>query len=149
MLTMRRVFISSDHAGVELRLLIKKYLENMGYHVEDFGCDPHNTSAVDYPDCVREVVLNVSMGNGIGVLICGTGIGMSIAANRNTKIRAALCSTVTLSRLAREHNDANILCLGARYLDPDRAKSILHTFISTEFSGGRHLERVKKLSIIP
>lgn len=142
MLVVKRVLISSDHAGVQLRLLLREYLESVGCSVEDCGCD--QGAVVDYPDYVPEVVRSVSE-TSFGVLICGTGIGMSIAANRYSHIRAALCFDPVFAQLAREHNDANVLCFGSRYIGYDAARSVLHTFVTTKFTGGRHLERVKKL----
>ncbi|MFV9839130.1 MAG: ribose 5-phosphate isomerase B [Aaplasma endosymbiont of Hyalomma asiaticum] len=146
MLVVKRVFISSDHAGVELRLSLKEYLEGIGCAVVDCGCD--DGVVVDYPDYVAMVAQGVSE-TSFGVLVCGTGIGMSIAANRYRHVRAALCHDKTYAQLAREHNNANVLCFGSRYIANDAAKSILHTFLTTKFSGGRHLERVKKLSFAP
>ncbi|MDB1135700.1 ribose 5-phosphate isomerase B [Candidatus Anaplasma sp. TIGMIC] len=143
MLVVKRVLISSDHAGVELRLALSAYLESIGCAVTDYGCDP-SCSAVDYPDYVHDVVQNVSP-TSFGVLVCGTGIGMSIAANRNRNIRAALCFSPLFARLAREHNDANVLCFGSRYIELDTAKEVLHTFVSTKFLEGRHMARVMKL----
>ncbi|ACZ49299.1 ribose 5-phosphate isomerase [Anaplasma centrale str. Israel] len=143
MLVVDRVFVSSDHAGVQLRLLLGAYLEGLGCSVADCGCDVSD-DAVDYPDYVPGVVDYVS-DTSFGVLICGTGIGMSIAANRSRWVRAALCHDSLFARLAREHNDANVLCFGSRYIDPDVAKSVLYTFLTTKFLGGRHSARVKKL----
>lgn len=142
-LVVKRVFLSSDHAGVELRLFLSAYLRDLGCEVFDCGCDPKEHS-VDYPDYVHDVVREVS-DTSFGVLICGTGIGMSIAANRNKNIRAALCSSTMLAKLSREHNDANVLCFGSRYIDPDTAQSVLYTFMTTAFLGGRHAVRVQKL----
>ncbi|MGN7678480.1 MAG: ribose 5-phosphate isomerase B [Anaplasma sp.] len=144
MLVVDKVFFASDHAGVELRLFLGSYLKDIGCGVEDFGCSADD-AAVDYPDYVLDVVTHVS-DRSFGVLICGTGIGMSIAANRNKRIRAALCHDALFARLAREHNDANVLCFGSRYIGPEVAKSVLYTFLTTKFSGGRHVKRVEKLS---
>ncbi|WP_196492746.1 ribose 5-phosphate isomerase B [Ehrlichia ruminantium] len=142
---MQKIFISSDHAGVELRLLIKLYLEDLNYVVEDYGCITSNVT-VDYPDYVQDVVQCViSDDSGVGILICGTGIGMSIVANRYKKIRAALCYSTEIAKFAREHNNANILCLGARYITYEEAKLIVHEFLNTKFSEGRHAQRVKKI----
>ena len=143
---MQKVFISSDHAGIELRLAIKLYLENLGYVVEDYGCLDSSIS-VDYPDYVQDVINQVVNALGFGILICGTGIGMSIVANRHKKIRAALCYNVEIARLAREHNDANILCLGARYVSCQEAQSVVYKFLNTRFSEGRHTQRVQKIDM--
>ncbi|WP_395877407.1 ribose 5-phosphate isomerase B [Ehrlichia muris] len=145
MLTMQKVFISSDHAGIELRLVIKLYLDGLGYIVEDYGC-VESSIAVDYPDYVQNVV-NCVINNtlGFGILICGTGIGMSIVANRHKKIRAALCYNVEVAKLAREHNNANILCLAARYINYEEAQSIVYKFLTTKFSEGRHVQRIAKI----
>ena len=145
MLVMQKVFISSDHAGVELRLVIKLYLNNLGYIVEDYGCVESGVP-VDYPDYVHNVVNCVINDNlAFGILICGTGIGMSIVANRHRKIRAALCYNVEVARLAREHNDANVLCLGARHISCEDAQSIVYNFLTTKFSEGRHVQRIIKI----
>ncbi|WDM85757.1 ribose 5-phosphate isomerase B [Ehrlichia sp. JZT12] len=144
---MQKIFISSDHAGVTLRLAIKLYLENLGYVVEDYGCTRFDI-AVDYPDYVQDVVNQVINNVGFGILICGTGIGMSIVANRYKKIRAALCYSVEVAKLAREHNDANVLCLGARYISHQEAQSITCKFLNTKFSEGRHTQRIEKIDII-
>ena len=142
---MRKIFISSDHAGVKLRLLIKLYLENLSYIVEDYGCLEADIT-VDYPDYVHDVVHYVAGNDSrIGILICGTGIGMSIVANRYKKIRAALCYSTEIARFAREHNNANVLCLGARYITYEKAKLIVHEFLNTKFSEGRHTQRVEKI----
>ncbi|MCU7611671.1 ribose 5-phosphate isomerase B [Anaplasma capra] len=143
MLVVGQVFVASDHAGVELRLLLSSYLRDIGCKVADCGCDA-NDSSVDYSDYVSGVIDCVSESS-FGVLICGTGIGMSIAANRSRRIRAALCHDSLFARLAREHNDANVLCFGSRHIEPDVAKSVLYTFLTTKFLGGRHAARVKKL----
>lgn len=141
---MQKIFISSDHAGIELRLVIKLYLSNLGYVVEDYGC-MESSIAVDYPDYVQNVVDCVINTLGFGILICGTGIGMSIVANRHRKIRAALCYNVEVAKLAREHNNANVLCLGARYINHGEAQSIVYQFITTKFSEGRHVQRIAKI----
>ncbi|CAH58133.1 ribose-5-phosphate isomerase [Ehrlichia ruminantium] len=142
---MQKIFISSDHAGVELRLFIKLYLESLSYTVEDYGCVISDV-IVDYPDYVQDVVHCVtSNDSGFGILICGTGIGMSIAANRYKKVRAALCYTTELARFAREHNNANVLCLGARYITYEKAKLIVYKFLNTKFAEGRHTQRIEKI----
>ena len=143
MLVVDRVFISSDHAGVKLRLFLREYMKSIGCAVVDCGCD--DGMIVDYPDYATMVAQGVTE-TSFGVLVCGTGIGMSIAANRYRHVRAALCLDKTYAQLAREHNNANVLCFGSRYMEYDTARAVLYTFLTTEFSGGRHLERVRKLS---
>ncbi|XGA08178.1 MAG: ribose 5-phosphate isomerase B [Wolbachia endosymbiont of Xenopsylla cheopis] len=140
------ISISSDHNGVSLKSVIKLYLENLGHKVYDFGCYS-KTESVDYPDYADAVVSSIINGESIyGILICNTGIGMSIIANRHRKIRAALCHDVETARLAREHNDANILCLGAKYIANKMAKEIIEQFLITKFAGGRHMLRINKLT---
>ncbi|QJC27536.1 putative sugar phosphate isomerase YwlF [Anaplasma platys] len=144
MFVVNKIFISSDHAGIELRQVLSSYLESLGCTVVDCGCDPEGSESVDYPDYVPEVVRRIS-DTSFGVLICGTGIGMSIAANRHRNVRAALCFNMSFAKLAREHNNANILCFGSRYISQDTAKDVMHAFITTKFLGGRHAIRVQKL----
>lgn len=133
-----------DHAGLSLKNDLIKVAQDFNYPVVD--CGTTTESSVDYPDFAHKVVhlLKADQAN-LGVLICGTGIGMSIAANRYPDIRAALCHTELEARLAREHNHANILCLGARILGKDQAKSCLVAFLNAHFLGGRHAQRVIKL----
>lgn len=137
--------IASDHAGVELKSLLAKEAAQLGYTVEDLG--PSDTASVDYPDYAKKVCDRLVAHPGAkGVLICGSGIGMSMAANRYTQIRAALCHSSLEARLTRQHNDANVLCLGARLIGVDMARECLKTFLTTEFEGGRHEGRIAKLS---
>lgn len=144
MFVVNKIVISSDHAGIELRRVLSSYLESLGCTVVDCGCDPNGTKSVDYTDYVPEVVRSIS-DTSFGILICGTGIGMGIAANRHSNIRAALCFSTNFAKLAREHNNANVLCLGARYINQDTAKDVVRVFITTRFLGGRHAVRVQKL----
>ncbi len=132
----------SDHAGLEYKEFLKELSSTWGYEIID--CGTHSSESVDYPDYVPPVVKEVLSG-AIGVLICGSGIGMSIAANRFKGIRAALCSDGLAAKLAREHNDANILVLGERLIGKEEAISCLEAFLNTEFQGGRHARRVEKL----
>ncbi len=143
-----KIAIGSDHAGYLLKEDLKLFIKGLGYEdVKDFGCN--NEESVDYPDFARvvaeEVAKNVSVQ---GILICGSGIGMSIAANKISGIRAALCYNITTSRLAREHNDANVLCLGARLIKPALAKEIVRIFLTTGWQGGHHAVRVTKISAL-
>jgi len=136
--------IGSDHAGVELKSNIKSYLETLGYSVQDFGT--HNTDSMDYPDVAHPVanaVLNDS--NALGVLICGSGNGVCLTANKHQGIRAALCWLPELGALARQHNNANILCLPARFISEQTAKEIVDAYLNAEFEGGRHQNRVNKV----
>jgi ribose 5-phosphate isomerase B len=140
------IAIASDHAGVALKETLKAQLMQLGHIPEDMGV--HSRDSVDYPDYAKKVtdwVLKAKARR--AVLICGSGIGMSIAANRSKGIRAALCRSVEDAELARQHNDANILCLGERSTDANTAKEILMRFLATPFEGGRHEARVKKMDI--
>jgi ribose 5-phosphate isomerase B len=138
------IAIASDHAGYDLKTTLAQELAEMGYEVLDLGTD--GSQSVDYPDfgsSLAEVIRTGEVERGI--LICGTGIGMSMAANRHPGVRAAVCWDETSARLTREHNDANVLALGARLLGVEVAKDCLRTFLSTDFAGGRHAGRVAKL----
>ncbi|MFH1256019.1 MAG: ribose 5-phosphate isomerase B [Candidatus Diapherotrites archaeon] len=140
-----KAFIASDHAGLELKKGILRHLKAKGVKAEDLG--PENAGQVDYPDFAKKVAKNVAAEKGsIGVLICGSGIGMSIAANKVKGIRAAKCNSVEEARLSRQHNNANVLCLGARILETNLALEIVDAFIETPFSGDeRHKRRVEKM----
>ncbi|GAB4560965.1 MAG: ribose 5-phosphate isomerase B [Anaerolineae bacterium] len=141
-----RIAIACDHAGVDLKHEVACLLRMEGFEVEDFGTDSHDS--VDYPDYARAVVRALLDGDcDMGVLIDGTGIGMSITANRYPGIRAAVCTDSFMARIAREHNDANILCLGARVLGVGAALDIVSTWIKTDFDGGRHARRVAKIDL--
>ncbi|UFN50763.1 ribose 5-phosphate isomerase B [Roseomonas sp. OT10] len=139
------IAIGSDHAGVELKALLRRTLEEAGHAVED--CGTHGPESVDYPDYGDRVAAAVLEGRArFGVVVCGTGIGISIAANRHKGIRCALVSETTSARLTRQHNDANVLALGARMIGPEIALDCLRTFLATPYEGGRHERRVAKLS---
>lgn len=138
-----KVAIGSDHAGVHLKEDLVEELTIQGFEVVDFGT--HGKDSVDYPDIANRVCDAVLKGIPYGILLCGSGIGMSIAANRHAGIRAALCNDGLSAELSRKHNDANVLCLGARVLGPETAKRAMKRFLNTEFEGGRHLFRVEKL----
>ncbi|MCC7272531.1 MAG: ribose 5-phosphate isomerase B [Alphaproteobacteria bacterium] len=139
------IVIASDHAGVDLKSALVAELERLGLAALDLGTGP--AQPADYPDVADRVAAAIAAGRARrGVLICGTGIGVSIAANRHRNIRAALCHDVSSSRLCREHNDANVLVLGARMIGTEVAKDCLATFLSTPFAGGRHAPRVAKLA---
>jgi len=142
------IAVASDHAGVELKALIKDELVTAGYAVVDLGTD--GPESVDYPDYADAMAAAIRAGRAArGVLICGSGIGISIAANRHRELRAALCHDVTSARLARQHNDANVIVFGARFIGSEVAKDSLTTFLTTPFEGGRHGRRVAKLSPPP
>ncbi len=138
------IAIASDHAGFEYKDVLKRQLTEWGFDVLDLGTD--STASVDYPDFGRRLAKAVADGKvRRGVIVCGTGIGISIAANREPAVRAALCHDVTTARLARMHNDANVLALGARTTGIEVARETLRAFLDTEFEGGRHAGRVAKL----
>lgn len=139
-----KVAIASDHGGVELRQEIMKLMDDLGIEYEDFGCECE--SSVDYPDYALPVAEKVANGEfDRGILICGTGIGMSIAANKVKGIRCALVHDVFTARATREHNDSNMLAMGARVIGPGLACEIAKVWLTTEFAGGRHERRLKKI----
>lgn len=139
-----KLAIASDHAGFELKEKVREYLESDGHKVEDFGC--YEAESCDYPDYAQKLCEAV-LGNICerGVLICGTGLGMSYTANRYDGIRAALCLNTYMAEMARAHNDANVLVLGARILDASAARDIVRVWLDTPFEGGRHLRRIQKI----
>ena len=138
------IAVASDHAGFELKGTIKAELEAMGHAVLDLGT--HGPESVDYPAFADAVAEALSDGRACrGVLVCGTGIGISIAANRHRHVRAALCHDSVSARLARAHNDANVLAIGARLIGIESAKDCVRVFFATAFEGGRHARRVAKL----
>jgi ribose 5-phosphate isomerase B len=139
------IAVASDHAGFNLKSILIEELHGMGYEVLDLGTKDATTS-VDYPDFADALAETLAAGKSTkGLLICGTGIGISIAANRHPGVRAAVCHDETSARLCREHNDANVLVLGARLIGDVVAKDCLATFLNTEFAGDRHRRRVEKL----
>ena len=141
---MKKIFISSDHAGFKLKEAIKIYLSKKKINFQDLG--PNNNNRVDYPDFARKVARKVKTSkNNIGILVCGSGIGMSIAANRHKNIRAAQCFNLKSTKLSRLHNDANIITLGSRLLTKKNALNFVGVFLNTKFEGGRHSKRVKKI----
>ena len=140
-----KIVIGSDHGGYELKKMLIGVLEEKGMEVADLGC--HSTESVDYPDFAELVCNHIADGEADrGILICGTGIGMSLAANRNRKIRAALCHDEYTARMSRAHNDANVLCLGARVLGPGVVEGIVDVWLKTLFEGDRHIRRIRKFS---
>ena len=141
---MKRIAIGCDHRGLALKELIVPFLQNAGYSYKDFGC--YSSDPVDYPDIARKVGEAVASGDfDVGILICNTGIGMCIAANKIRGIRAALCHDTLTAQRARQHNDANVLCLAGEGVDTKAALEIVKTFLTTDFEGGRHLRRVNKI----
>lgn len=140
-MTGSRLIVGSDHAGFPLKQLCLEHLPSRGYHCEDLGT--YSTDSCDYPEFAFKVCQEVLEAEALGLLVCGSGLGMSMAANRVLGIRAALCTNEYLARMARKHNDANILCLGARVIGVDLALAILETFLATPFEGGRHSQRVE------
>ncbi|UCG42108.1 MAG: ribose 5-phosphate isomerase B [candidate division WOR-3 bacterium] len=139
-----RIAIGADHRGLRLKKALKEHLESLGHTVLDLGTDRPET--VDYPDYAHAVARTVASRRvRRGVLVCGTGIGMSMAANRTPGVRAALCCSDRMARMSRRHNNANVLCLGADLLGLAEAKRILVVWLGTRFEGGRHARRTKKL----
>ena len=141
---MKKIFISSDHAGFKLKEIIKNYLKRNKLVFFDFG--PDSDDRVDYPDFAHKVAKKVKTSkNNVGILVCGSGMGMSIAANRHKNIRAAQCFNVKSTKLSRLHNDANIITLGSRLLTKKNALKMVGIFLKTKFEGGRHLKRIQKI----
>ena len=138
------IAIASDHAGLGLKADICRLLQSLDIEVEDLG--PQDTKSVDYPDYAHLLARAVSDGRiERGILICGSGIGMSMAANRHPGVRAALCHDAYTAEMARRHNDANVLCIGERTTGPGVAEQIVRVFIDTDFEGGRHQRRAAKI----
>lgn len=140
-----KIVLAADHGGYELKEEIQKDLVQAGYQIVDVGC--FSNDSVDYPDFVEKAVERIESGEcKMGILVCGTGIGVSMAANRHRNIRAANCSNTYTAKMSREHNNANVLCLGARVLEPSAAMEMVRVWLETEFTGGRHLTRIAKFS---
>ena len=141
---MRKIFISSDHAGFKLKEAIKVYLSKKKLTFQDLG--PHNNNRVDYPDYAHKVAKRVKISkNNVGILVCGSGMGMNIAANRHKNIRAAQCFNLKSTKLSRLHNDANIITLGSRLISKKNALNFIGVFLKTKFEGGRHSKRIRKI----
>ena len=141
-----RILIASDHAGFELKEKLERALGTLGYDVEDLGTDSEQST--DYADYAHALADRVSSGQAQrGVLLCGTGLGMSYAANRHANVRAAVAWTPEVAKLAREHNDANVLVLPARFVSEEQGLAILKTWLDTPFEGGRHARRVGKIEL--
>lgn len=140
-----KIAIGGDHAGFAYKQELTTLLTNAGHEVKDFG--PFSDASVDYPDFAHPVAASVEKSESdLGILICGSGNGVAITANKHQDIRAALCWTVELGALARQHNNANILCLPARFISFELAQEITTTFLQTPFEGGRHANRVQKIA---
>ena len=139
----KSLIVGSDHAGLELKRELLGVAAELGYEVVDIGT--HTSDSTDYPDYAHQVASAVARGEGLGLLVCGTGLGMSMAANRHPGVRAAVCGDVFSASMTRQHNDANVLCIGARVVGGGLAAEILKAFLSASFEGGRHERRVNKI----
>ena len=140
-----KVAMGADHAGFELKEKIKAQLENEGHFIDDFGS--FSDESVDYPDYVHPVAEAIEKKDyDFGILVCGTGNGSAITANKHQGIRAVICWNEMLAKLARSHNDANILCLAGRFIDYELAREIVEVFLKTKFDGGRHQRRIDKIN---
>ena len=144
LIRLKKIFISSDHAGYKLKETIKTFLLKKNFNLQDLG--PDTGTRVDYPDYAHKVARKVKTSkNNIGILICGSGMGMCITANRHKNVRAAQCFNLKSTKLSRLHNDANIITLGARVLTKKNALIYVSAFLNTKFEGGRHSKRIKKI----
>jgi len=140
-----KIAIGSDHAGFDLKTVLTKHLKEKGFEVKDFGC--YSNQSMDYPDSAHPVCESInSKESDLGVLICGSGNGITMTANKHQEIRAALSWTPEIASLARQHNDANIVSLPARFITEENAKTIVDAFFNTTFEGGRHQKRVEKIA---
>jgi len=141
---LKKIFISSDHAGFKLKEAIKTYLSKKKLSFQDMG--PYRDDRVDYPDFAHKVARKVKVNKkNVGILVCGSGMGMNITANRHKNIRAAQCFNLKSTKLSRLHNDANIITLGSRLLTKKNALNCVSIFLNTKFEGGRHSKRIKKI----
>ncbi len=144
-MTKEIIALAADHGGIEMKTLLKQEIESKGYQVLDLGT--HDSQSVDYPDFAEAMAAALKGGKANrGILMCGTGIGISIAANRHAHVRAALVHDAFGAAMCRRHNDANVLVLGGRTMGPEIAKQVVDIFLNTEFEGGRHARRVAKLA---
>ena len=142
---MKKIFLSSDHAGYKLKESIKLYLDKKKISYTDLG--PFNSDRVDYPDYAHPLAKSVNDGvHQLGILICGSANGVNIAANKHQQVRSALCWNVEVAQLARQHNNANVVAIPARFISTELAMQIVDAFLSTEFEGGRHSNRVDKIA---
>ncbi|MDC0093330.1 ribose 5-phosphate isomerase B [Alphaproteobacteria bacterium] len=138
-----KIFLASDHGGFPLKETIFFFLKEKNMNVEDLGCK--SLVAVDYPDYAKLLANKIKKNNSYGIVFCGTGLGISIASNRFSHVRAALCTSVEMASLSRKHNNANVLALGGRIIKTELAKEIVFKFLNTEFEAGRHLLRINKI----
>ena len=139
----KTLIVGSDHAGLELKRELLGVAAELGYEVIDIGT--HTSDSTDYPDYAHQVASAVRRGEGLGLLVCGTGLGMSMAANRHPGVRAAVCGDVFSASMTQQHNDANLLCIGSRVVGAGLAAEILKAFLNATFEGGRHERRVNKI----
>ncbi len=139
----KTLIVGSDHAGLALKQELSGVAAELGYEVVDIGTQ--STDSTDYPDYAHQVANAVAAGEGLGLLVCGTGLGMSMAANRHQGVRAAVCGDVFSASMTRRHNDANVLCIGARVVGGGLAAEIVKAFLNASFEGGRHERRVNKI----
>ena len=140
----KKICVASDHAGFKLKEAIKNFLINKNISIIDLG--PINDNSVDYPDYAKKLSNRVKLKKSdIGILVCGSGTGMAISANKTKKIRAAVCYNLKSTRLSRQHNNANIISIGSRLTNKDSAIKLVSVFLKTKFEGGRHLRRIKKI----
>lgn len=141
---METILIGSDHAGFGMKEILKTHLLDLGYEVKDYGTN--SETSVDYPDFAHPLAKAINEGEAeMGILVCGSGQGVCMTANKYLNVRAALAWTAEIAGLAREHNDANILCIPGRFISPEVAQNCVETFLHTEFAGGRHQQRVEKM----
>ena len=141
----KNLIVASDHAGFDLKCKVLEYYKNSSFELLDLG--PFKNNSVDYPDFAHMLCEKMNLeSNSIGILICGSGIGMSIVANRYEKIRAALCLNEKMSELSRQHNNANVIVLGSRLISSDKAIKCINSFINAQFEAGRHISRIEKIN---
>lgn len=143
---MKTLSIGADHAGYSYKEMLKAYAQSLGYQVTDFGTNSEDST--DYPDYAHPLASSVENGeSSLGIIICGSGNGVCMTVNKHTGVRGALCWTPEIAALARQHNNANVVCVPARYVSEETAKEIVKTFLETEFEGGRHARRVDKIDL--
>ena len=143
---MKTLLIAADHAGFETKEFLKKELENQGYTFKDFGT--YSNESVDYADVVHPLAKEINAGNyPTGIILCGSGNGVNMTANKYPNVRSALCWTEEIASLARKHNNANIIAIPARFLEKQTISEVVNTFLNTDFEGGRHIKRVEKIAI--
>lgn len=139
----KTIVLAADHGGYELKNNLREYVEDLGYEIKDLGVN--SSESVDYPDYAEKMANYLEKNDAIGILVCGTGIGISIAANRYKHIRCALLHTEFEAKMAKEHNNANVIAFGGRVVEPNQAKNCVKEFLDSEFEGGRHQNRLNKI----